>query len=296
MNIFALISLISFVTIIYLVNLVYFENRKSPVNQVFALLCIAEACLAFFEFMVRQAESPATALLWLELSSVWPMIIAFLAHFTLQFTGSKLLKYRLTCYSIYISAVLACLLFYYSQLGLTPFKEYWGYTLTGIQGRTWPFYVVIIWSQILVFASFITIWRYYLNLKPGKKKIQAKFVCLAFLITTASSTLTQVIPELFKIRTPGYFTVSMLLFTGVIVYSMGKYKLFSNNTAIAADNIIATMSDLFVLTNVQGYIVLVNQAVINLLGYQKNELEGLTVDILFGEKSFREFYWSSQPG
>jgi diguanylate cyclase (GGDEF)-like protein/PAS domain S-box-containing protein len=291
MNIFALISLISFVTIIHLVNLVYFENRKNPINRLFAFLCVSEACLAFFEFMARQSETPSTALFWLNLSCLWPIVISITYHFVLKFTGSKLLKHKLGYVFLYVPAVVCSILFYNSQSGSIPVKEYWGHTLIGIHDQNWPFYTVIIWSQIFIILTLTTIMVYYLKLKPGRKKVQAKFMCLAFLIPSVSAILTHTIPELFNIRIPGFMTLSMTGFTFIIVYSMHKYKLFSNNTTIAADNIIATMSDLFVLSNVQGYIVLVNQAVINLLGYQRNELEGLTVDILLGEKSFKELYW-----
>ncbi|MCP4575193.1 MAG: PAS domain S-box protein [Deltaproteobacteria bacterium] len=62
---------------------------------------------------------------------------------------------------------------------------------------------------------------------------------------------------------------------------MVKYNFLVISPAMAAENIISTMSDALFLTNPEGRIVTVNRATENLLGYGSQELEKMEIDAVF---------------
>ncbi|MFH1848477.1 MAG: PAS domain S-box protein, partial [Candidatus Omnitrophota bacterium] len=66
-----------------------------------------------------------------------------------------------------------------------------------------------------------------------------------------------------------------------IVYSIARYRFLAMTPSTAADSIISTMTDCLVLLNRECGIVTVNRAVLDLLHYAKNDLEGARAEKLF---------------
>jgi PAS domain S-box-containing protein len=73
----------------------------------------------------------------------------------------------------------------------------------------------------------------------------------------------------------------VLILSVCIVYAVRRHRLFNLDPALAADNIISTMNDLFILMDPGRKIVSVNKALTDLLGYPKNELIGIPINMLF---------------
>ena len=102
MNIYALTSLIAAVICFFIGNFIYYKNPENQLNKLVAILSILVAFLAFTEFGYRQAETVTTAIFWLKLSALWPIVPAILINISLVFTGRKeLFKHKLTYFLIY---------------------------------------------------------------------------------------------------------------------------------------------------------------------------------------------------
>lgn len=97
-------------------------------------------------------------------------------------------------------------------------------------------------------------------------------------------TLSNVGCRLLGIRhIPPVGDLLVLGWAGGMVYAMSKYRFLGITPALAADNIIADMSDFLVLADREGKIVSVNKLVRRTLGYREGELEGRSVEQLFPE-------------
>jgi len=66
----------------------------------------------------------------------------------------------------------------------------------------------------------------------------------------------------------------VLIWAFGLVYAMVRYKFLSITPATAAENIISTMHDALILLNMEGKIVMVNKAGLDLLGCDEAELKG----------------------
>ena len=86
MSVFALLSLLSAVIIVFVGNFVYYKDPKNQLNKIFLVFYVLCAYWAFTEFAYRQAGDYDTARLWLKTGSFWPFAMAILLHFVLVFT------------------------------------------------------------------------------------------------------------------------------------------------------------------------------------------------------------------
>jgi PAS domain S-box-containing protein len=75
--------------------------------------------------------------------------------------------------------------------------------------------------------------------------------------------------------------LSVLICSFFVIYEVRRHRLFNLNPALAAENIISTMNDLFILMGPDTVIVSVNKALTDLLGYSRNELTGIPIKMLF---------------
>jgi uncharacterized membrane protein YfcA len=106
-NVLALFSLLSCVVVAFQGSFVLHRNPRNALNRIFFLLCLSAAYLAFVEFQFRQAESFATAYLWLKASALWAFVLPLELHFVLLFTErTKLLENRLTYLVLYVPALI----------------------------------------------------------------------------------------------------------------------------------------------------------------------------------------------
>jgi PAS domain S-box-containing protein len=88
-----------------------------------------------------------------------------------------------------------------------------------------------------------------------------------------------------NIAFPGLGSISGSVTSVFVVYAMLKYNLFSFTPEIAAENIFSTMPDSVILITLEGKIVRVNQAFLELTGYRKEEVSDKTVKELLQKSS-----------
>jgi PAS domain S-box-containing protein len=116
---------------------------------------------------------------------------------------------------------------------------------------------------------------------PIKKK-QARIIGISLFAGFLFGYGTNIIvPELTEIPFPDLAHNMALVWAIGLVYAMVKYNFLVISPAIAAENIISTMSDALFLTDPEGRIVTVNRATRNLLGYDNQELEKMDLSAIF---------------
>jgi diguanylate cyclase (GGDEF)-like protein/PAS domain S-box-containing protein len=297
-NVLALFSLLSCVVVAFQGSFVLHRNPRNVLNQVFFLLCLSGAYLAFAEFEFRQAESFATAYFWLKVGALWGFVLPLELHFVLLFTERpKLLKNRLTYFVLYAPALVFFLLELTNLVEAQPAKVYWGWTHTIVEdGILYSLYHT--WFVAMVAFSIYLLLQYYLKTTERRKKRQAQYVLIGLSIPTITAFITEpvILFSLLGIRFPDLTTMGFVLECIIVGYAIWKYELFALTPASAVESIVTTMADALLLVSPEQKVVTVNQAALELLGYAESELIGRSVEtILAGEEKtrFRET-WLAQ--
>jgi len=285
MGIFALLSFLSSLIILFLGIYVYTYKPKHPLNRVFLLLCLIEAYIAFTEFQVRQSYNFETAYLWLRIGAFWPLIVPVIIHFLLIFMEkSKLLKSKLTYFLLYFPPLVFSLLFATNIVKLQPVKEYWGWTYT-LPEKSLLLDLIVIGLILLYIYSFLLCFRYYVRSTDYKKKKQIVFVFVGISIPFIVCIITEYFFHLFQIKFPELTSVSVILECGLVGYAISKYELFKLTPLDAMEDIISVMSDSLILVNSDKRISAANQTALKLLGYKEDEIIGQPVANLLEEQN-----------
>ena len=284
MNIYALISLIAFMICFFLGNFIYHKNPKSRLNIMVGILCILVGFLAFIEFEYRYAYNYEIALFWLKVSSLWPFVPSILLHIAIIFTKKDyIFKNKLYYLLIYLPAI------FVSTIGLSTnllingaLDEYWGWTYI-ISPNLTLFTIMTIWTIFAGFLAAFLIFSYYLNSKNIKRK-QAKYIFVGLYMPMIISLFSDLILPSASIRVPEMTMTMSTVGIGLISYGIWKYRFPALTTAVAADKIVATMSNFLLLLDTEKNIINVNQATQGLLGYDDAELIGKSVGIIFPDE------------
>jgi len=275
LGIFAVLSFLGFVVSLAVGIIVFSQNKKRILNIIFGCSCLFASLWSFAEFMYRQADAYAKAAFWIKARALlWIYPLPFLFHFLLVFTKkTKWLQNSKILFLIYGPAVL----FSAVDLGTgsitgRPVMMSWGYTYA--VPESWINWLCSGWATLLGILALILALRFYFQVSDRKKKIQAKFITLGISLPILSGILSEfVLPEL-DIRIPELTSLSMTWMAVFIGYAIWKAELFAVNPAMAAENIIATMNEMFFLMNPEGAIIRTNRKSQEMLGYEEGELVG----------------------
>lgn len=295
MNIFSILSLVASVICFFLGNFIYYKNPENSLNKLIAILAILISFLAFTEYGYRQAETIGTAVLWLKLSTLWPLVPAILIHISLVFTDrKKLLKHKYTYLLIYIPAVTI------SILGLITnpviVKQYWGWTYSLYPTIPLFFILMSIWSLIGGILTSLLILKHYFNTVDVLEKKQTKYIFLGLFAPLIFILASDLILPLSSIQIPELTMIIITVGLIFIAYGIWKYRFPVLTPAMAADKILSTMSNFLIILNTQKRIVLVNQSAEKLLKYKKEDLIGKHSLLIFSHQEELENISSDEIG
>jgi PAS domain S-box-containing protein len=250
-----------------------------------ALLCILVGFLAFAEFQYRQTTDFQTAYLWLKISGLWPLVPAILLHISLIFTGKKdLLKNKLTYILIYVPALIIAFYAIDTNLLLEGIqKEYWGWTYV-FPKNSIIFNAMSIWTFICIFLAGGICLLYYIK-NRNIKRLQAKYLLVGLYFPLLISMVSDLVLPNMSIRIPETTMVMSTVGLGFISYGVWKYRFPALTAAVAADEIVSTMSNFLIMLDHELNIVNINKATTLLLGFQKNELIGQKISYLFADQN-----------
>jgi hypothetical protein len=153
------------------------------------LVMFTNAYWAFSHFMTAQALNMTEAALWGKILSFWPFLDAYILHFALAFTESRLLKNKLIYLVLYLPAL------FFSLVDLTTNMIYsgtilqaWGYTNTITASVIGSLYGI--WSGIFSLLSLFVFANYYNKVVDKTKKRQTEFMAAGFAIPVVVSLFT----------------------------------------------------------------------------------------------------------
>ncbi len=279
MNVYALLSLFASAISIALGVSVFFLNRKAKLNMLFLLMMAFNAYWAFCLFMMSQSPTLAGALFWQKVLCFWPFIMSFLLHFTLVYTESNLLKSRFIYVALYFPALFFSLtdLTIPNVISTTPILKYWGYQNTLPNGSLLC-WLDNLWACTFAVLSVILFVSYHKGLVDKIKRQQARLVASAFTVPVFFALMTDSLFPFSGIDFPGVGAILFSLTTFFVVYGMLKYELFSFRPEIAMGSIFSTMTDAVVLVMLDGKVMKVNQAFVDLTGYSEEEVVGKSIN------------------
>ena len=293
MNIYALSSLAASYVCFPLAILVYQNDPKNQLNRIFTLSCILLGCLAFTEFGLRQAADAATAYTWLKMGAFWPLVISVYLHFILVFAKSKALQNKVTYFLLYVPA------FFFTILALPtplvseePHVEYWGWMYTAPENPL-IYNISSIWALFMTTLPLVLCFLYFYRTKDPVEKGRAKYVLAAMFIPIMVIFAFKGISPLTGIKVPDLTVTAFAVQLSIITYGIYRYNIFVLTPALAADDIVAAMSNVLFLVGNDGFILLANQSAQTLLGYSEPELTGQPLQIVFAERDWNEISKSS---
>ena len=285
MNLYTVLLLCATCISILLGLIVLSLNRKAAANRLFMVVMITNAYWAFCHFMTAQAPNMADAALWGKILSFWPFLDAFMLHFALIFTESRLQKNKLIYLVLYLPAL------FFSLIDLTTNLVYsgtvlqdWGYSNIISESVVGSLYGV--WSGVFSLLALFVFANFYNKVVDKTKKRQTEFIAIGFgipiVISLFTDSLFPALGFIFPVMGPLFGSLTSIF----VVYAMIKCELFSFRAEIAVENVFSAMPDSVILINLKGIVTKINQSLVELTGYSEAELVGESVYSLAERSSF----------
>jgi len=122
--------------------------------------------------------------------------------------------------------------------------------------------------------------------KKFYEKKQARLLYLTPIIALILGSMTDVIFPVLKINfVPPVACLIILIWAWGLVCAITRYGLMTLTPSVAAENILATMTDSLILVGMDGRITKVNRATLNILGYTAKELVNKEVSSIVTAKA-----------
>jgi PAS domain S-box-containing protein len=289
MNVYAFPSLLASYACFLFATLIYKKDPKNELNRIFALLCVALGIMTLAEFGARQAPDSAAAFPWFKLGAVWPFIIVFLVHFVLIFTRkSSLLRNKMTYFLLYVPGIIFLIIDLTTTLiAGAPRKVYWGWTYS-VPENLVVYTISGIWAFSLAILSSTLCFLYLRRTKENIERQQAKYVFIWVSIPVVTGIITEGISPIIDLNIPELSYTASAIGVVFIMYAMWKYRLFELTPALAAEDMVASMSNFLFLVQKDGVISLTNQVALQLLRYDTSELIGKPLKCIFPEQEWEE--------
>jgi len=274
------------IAFLYLLIFILYKNHKSWVNRSCAAFLFCYFVWSFGTFLMSTDWFSREQIILINniTSFGWISFASFLLIFSAFFAGRK----KLTSSPwFYLVVFVPALFFIYAQWQgelLTNYKwTNFGWAPTWA-GNNIALAFVLYYSVFSLSAFFILL-RERQKTRSSLKRKQLSIMVVAGLLTFLGGTLFDIVLPRFQV---GYFSflgdaVSLFWALG-LVFAIVRYKFLDVTPALAAENIISTMSDVMILTSMSGKIKSVNKATLTLLKYSESDLLGSSVKNLFTKK------------
>ena len=267
----AILSLFAILTCLALGIKVYLSNKKASINKIFLLANIALFIYGLTTILMWTSNDTQTAFIWHKAGTIWPLFVALVLNFALIYTDNSWIKKKQTYLTLYLPAIAFWLIdLFTNEINSPPVLKYWGFN--DVASNTFLYYFSTIWTTALPIIAFILCFRFYRLTNDPSKKQQRKIITVGFAIPIALFITTNIITRLLGIDFPNMGFFASLFFSIFAGYAIYRCNLFTIITAVAAESIIATIPDAFILCDPNGKILKVNSQTANFLVYSIKEL------------------------
>ncbi len=289
-NVLPFSHFLAFLLYCALIVLILWKDSKSLLNRVCAAFLACFALWSYgFIFLHNPDTLEETAILFNNLASIgWISFASLFLWFILIFTEKRrILKNKIFYLVIFSLPILLIYKKWTGHLTADFIKLSWGWA------RIWSssFWTYLYYTYYLSFTliSLYLIYNFGRRTKSIAKKRQTKIIFLTAVIPLFLGSLIDVLlPVLTVTSVPlSFSSMAALIWAGGLFYVINKYKLMAVTPLTAAETIVSTMVDSLLLLDGEGKTTTVNQSMINLSGYQEEQLKGKSPVILFKDKDFQ---------
>jgi len=229
-------SLLTFSTTLLLALFVYFKNKESSVNRVYAIYSLSMAVWSFSYFKMITSPDRVTGLLWSRALHIGALFIPILfLHFGMVLLDIHQKKRKIIISGYLISFMLLALL-------PTPL-----FVVDAAPKFTFKYFIVpgILYHLFTGFFFICVVYNLYNLLKgfksvQGVKRNQIRYVFIAYLIGYGGGA-TAFFP-LFNIPTPRWGLYPIPLCMAIFTYAIVKYRLMDINIAIKTGTAYASLA------------------------------------------------------
>ena len=268
------------------------KNTSSPVNRLFFAATLGASYWAVGEFLIWHVNGYEGALFWLKASSLWTVVIAITVHFILVFTSHPLSRrenFKYLLIFLYVpSLVFALLEVVTNSLFVVPDQPDSGFY----------YYIPVFDSPVYLSATLyfllIMVGSVYLSIRswfdsPRERiRRQCILVSIGFILVIGFGSQSVILLPQYGIHAPNLVFIGVVFFSTIIAYTILKFGLFSLGPETAATNIIRTMPDGLILTDMSGYIQTTNTSAGLLFQIHNRELSGRNLETLLPDKAFQQ--------
>jgi diguanylate cyclase (GGDEF)-like protein/PAS domain S-box-containing protein len=254
------------------------HDPKSALNRIFLALIMCSAIWAgAYGGMFIMNISPQWAWFWFKVSSLgWTTLAACLLHFGLVLTGKDRGMKKWMIALLYLPAVVEIILI---NTVIVPTQAFDASRFTMVelispqQSWFWTVHTLYYFSYSIIFFIMVARWARHSSYRREKR--QANIIVVSGLVVLCSVVLTYTILPAFGQWVPWLVMVVGLMWAGAIVYAMKKYGLMILSPALVADDILARVTDMVLLVDRSGHIILANTKAADILGYSVDEMKDM---------------------
>lgn len=226
LTIFGIISLLNFLTCVFIGTFLYVRNKKSPVNVSY---CIFDYCVAFYAFFY---------FLWQSTSNLqWGIIFFKWCIFGVVLINSAFIYFAFVVLNIHqksrrqlylIHAINAFFCFASLYLFYDDWKIKYSYGLWPIPSKIFHFYIA--WWFLQVIYAFFLIHIKGVARSSGKDKKQFQWIFWATLIAYAGGATNWLV--WYDINFPPYLNSGIAIYTIVLAYAIFRHQLLGIDVII----------------------------------------------------------------
>jgi PAS domain S-box-containing protein len=286
---FSFLHYFSFVVYTFLVFYILYKDRKTLLNVVCSIFIACFALWALGMTFVHNRETSKEAVnFWYNINAFgWLSFSFFFYWFVAVFTENhKLMQKKIFLFTLFLFPVI--LTFQKWSGGIFADYTLMPYGWTNVWDDSVWVYLFFGYYLSLMIISLYQLYKYYKKTNYIIKKNQAKIIFVTVMIILPLGSVSSVVlPSLHFYHLPPLSDVFGLVWIIGMVYSMAKYNFLDISPEKAAKNIIAAMSDAVLIINQAGMILNVNQATLNMLKYEENEIINQPIGLFFAEKNFQ---------
>ncbi|MGB3365955.1 MAG: diguanylate cyclase, partial [Acidaminobacteraceae bacterium] len=278
--------LICSIIYVFIGLVIYFNNKRSRLNQTFLGICMLLFLWTFFLALMSATKDASVATLFRVLSVFsWGTLYSLLLLFIIFLTeNSKYLKTKLHYIVIFLPTFMSYYLYILDPVTIDHIVKIdigWAFLNPTDKSFLWNVFFNTYYSIYMIIVLILLI-RWYRKTNIKRHKEQAKIIIVTMFLTFILGSLTDVIFPIVGIELMPPITVFIALsIIFAIAYSMLKFGLM----VITNEKVV---SDVFEIMN-EGLIILdhdyningINEGALNMIGYNKKDLLYNSIEMLF---------------
>jgi PAS domain S-box-containing protein len=293
MNFLPFLHFLVFIVFIYLAVFILYKDSKSQLNWTSSILMLCFALWNFGDIILQNPDRTiqiCTVMIMQDIATIgWVGFASTLFSFSLAFSKKeKLLKKKWFLFFVLILPV--CFIYKQWTGGMTinPTRQPYGWSLSWAN-TIWTYLFYVYYSLLTLFSLYF-IYFYGRKTKTIIEKKQAKIIAFSIFASLIVGTVFDVvIPELNNYSIPPLGNLFVSFFAAGLIYAIVKYRFLMLTPAIAAENIISAMDELLILLDQEANILTVNNATLDSLQFEKKELEGKSIAVLFQDDNYKKY-------